>query len=79
MSTAWLKDLEERVEQAAARIASLRDENAGLEARIKQLESALAEAPGSTEAAAWADERQEIQQRVGKLVDHLAGLLEGDS
>lgn len=77
MSTTWLKDLEERVQQAAARIATLREANAGLETRVAELESALAEAEQSDGAsAAWREEREEIKGRVSQLVDRLAALLD---
>lgn len=76
MSIAWLRDLEERVEQAGERLRSLRQENAELRARIEELEAEVAEASASDpDAAAWVDERTEIQERVQELVSHLEGLL----
>lgn len=79
MSTAWLKDLEERVQQAAARIASLGEANEALEAKVAELEASLAAAEKANEAtSAWDEEREEIKSRVSQLVDRLAGLLDED-
>ena len=77
MTTAWLRDLEEKVHGASDRLRDLQTRNAELEKRVAELETELEAAPGSEEAAAWAKERDEIRQRVEKLVDHLGELLEG--
>lgn len=88
MSKAWLRDLEEKVKEAAERLETLRDENADLseknaqlvdentrlEQRVTELEEELANAVEGGEAA-WSEERQEIRGRVEKLVEHLDTLL----
>ena len=56
-------------------IAFLRDENTTLRQRIQELEGQLAVAPSSEDAARWSEEREEIRGRVGRLVEHLEGLL----
>ena len=83
MTTAWLQDLEERVKATADRLGELRAENgrlekrlAGRENRVAELEQQLAAAPDAEEAAAWVTERDDIRQRVEKLVDHLGEMLE---
>ena len=76
MTKAWLRDLEERVQQASDRLRKLSAENGKLKKRVKELEKRLAAAPGDQDKAAWAGERDEIRQRVEKLVEHLDGLLE---
>lgn len=96
MSKAWLKDLEEKVQEAAQRLVDQKTANReleekclSLEMRIEELETQVsdyetqvteleAEAKAAGEAVEpgeWQEEKQEIQQRVEKLVDHLAGLL----
>jgi predicted nucleic acid-binding Zn-ribbon protein len=74
-----IQDLEQ---QLAARpgglteqLAFLRDENTGLRQRIQELEGHLAAAPSPEDAARWNEEREEIRDRVGRLVEHLEGLL----
>lgn len=76
MTKAWLRDLEERVQQASGRLRKLSAENGKLKKRVKELEKRLAAAPGDPQKSAWAGERDEIRQRVEKLVEHLDGLLE---
>ncbi len=76
MTTAWLRDLEERVQETAARVGELKAENEKLKKRIADLEARLEAAPDAEEATAWTAEREEIRQRVEKLVDHLGELLE---
>lgn len=76
MAIAWLRDLEEKVQEAASRIGELRAENRRLEKRVAELEKRLEAAPSAEEASAWSEERDEIRQRVEKLVDHLGELLE---
>ncbi len=75
MTTAWLRDLEERVQEASERLRALQTENAGLKERVGELEAQLQEAPSGKEAAAWTEERGDIKQRVEKLVQHLDDLL----
>ncbi len=71
MAIAWLRDLEERVGEASARLRELQAENAELRKRVGELEAELAAAPGGT----WTAERDEIRQRVETLVSHLEELL----
>ncbi len=77
MTIAWLRDLEEKVKETSARLGKLQRENEKLEKKVAKLEAQLEAAPGADEAAAWAEERGDIRQRVEKLVDHLGDLLEG--
>ncbi len=80
MSTAWLKDLEEKVHAAAKGLRQAREQNTQLEARVGKLESALTEAQkNQQEVTAWQQERDDIQQRVGSLVEHLEELLTDQS
>lgn len=75
---AWLQALEEKVHAAAGRIRELREENASLQRKIEELEARLdqlAAAPASSEAAGWAEEREEIRGRVSRLVEHLEELV----
>lgn len=76
MAIAWLRDLEEKVQEATARLAELREENRRLTERVSELEGQLAEAAESDDGAAWAEERGEIQQRVEALVEQLDSLLQ---
>ncbi len=83
MKTAWLRDLEEKVQEASERLGELRAENeelrkreAKLKNRVKKLEGKLEKVPDADQAAGWSEERREIRQRVEKLVDHLGKLLE---
>jgi Cell division protein ZapB len=71
----WLQVLEEKVHAAAGRIQELRDENATLRRRVEDLEVRLAAPTGSDAADRWVEEREEIRGRVGRLVEHLDGLL----
>ena len=91
MTTAWLRDLEEKVQEASTQLGGLRARNEELQARVaeleQQLESApdperLAEleqkleaAPDPDQVAGWTEEREDIRQRVEKLVEHLDQLL----
>ena len=81
MSQDWLKDLEEKIELATGRLRELREENerletrcTELESRVEDLEAQLAESGGGDDAE-WREEREDIRQRVEKLVDHLGELL----
>lgn len=69
----WLKELEARVKAAAQEIRRLRGEGAKLRARIEELE---AEAKRRDSGADWLEERNEIRQRVERLVEHLEELSE---
>ena len=86
MGKAWLRDLEEKVQEAATRLREQKAANdeleercVRLEERVEELEAQLAEAGGDDGAAEWQEERQEIRDRVGKLVDHLEDLLSEES
>jgi len=72
---AWLQALEEKVHAAAGRILELREENARLQRRIEELEERLATPVTDEAAGRWVEEREEIRERVARLVDHLEGLL----
>lgn len=84
MSKAWLRDLEEKVQEAAERLRAaradndrLQAENRELQAKVAELEEAFLGAPASDpEAESWQEERAEIRGRVEKLVEHLSQLLE---
>ncbi len=76
MSTAWLRDLEEKVQEASARLSDLREQNDKLQKRIAELEEKLEAAPDAEQVAGWTEERDDVRQRVEKLVGHLDQLLE---
>jgi len=78
----WLRDLEEKVQEAAGRLRELKAENADLRAensllaeRTTELEAQL---EGGAAGEAWQEERDEIRERVGRLVDSLSQLLEAE-
>ncbi len=82
MKTAWLRDLEEKVQEASERLGDLRAQNdqlqkreAKLKKRVAKLEAQLKKAPDAEQVSGWADERDDIRQRVETLVDHLDRLL----
>jgi BMFP domain-containing protein YqiC len=74
-----IQDLEQQLAArpvgAAEQLGFLRDENTTLRQRIQELEGHLAAAPSTEDAARWSEEREEIRGRVGRLVEHLEGLL----
>ncbi len=76
MTTAWLRDLEEKVQEASAQLGDLRAQNDKLQKRVAELEGKLEAAPDAEQVAGWAEERDDIRQRVEKLVGHLDELLE---
>ena len=83
MSQPWLRDLEEKVQEAAGRLRELKEENTELRAENKQLTERAEEAEalalgGGAEGEAWQAERDEIRERVGRLVDSLSQLLEAE-
>ena len=78
MSLPWLQELEERVQETAARLKDLRAENETLQARVAELEEELAAVPAAGQGEAWAEEKAEIRERVEKLADHLEKLLKAD-
>jgi len=77
MSHELLDKLEAQVQNAADRIATLRETNLELEQRITELEAELATARDGGAAEAWQIERAELQGRVERLVARLEDLLEG--
>ena len=86
MSKAWLQDLEEKVQEAASRLREQKAANqeleercARLEEKVEELEGRLAENETGDDGAEWQEERQEIRERVEKLVDHLTDLLAEES
>ncbi len=76
MATAWLRDLEERVQEASVRLRDYRAQNDELRQRIVELEEKLEAVPDAEKVAGWSEERDDIRQRVEKLVGHLDQLLE---
>ncbi len=82
MSQPWLRDLEEKVQEAATRLRELKDENSELREENRQLAERSveleAQVAGGTEGEAWQEERDEIRERVGRLVDSLSQLLESE-
>lgn len=74
MRLEFLDTLEARVQQAADRLAELREHNAELAARVAELERELAGARGAGDAA-WARERDQIRRRVEKLAGRLETLI----
>ncbi|NJL30070.1 MAG: cell division protein ZapB [Thermoanaerobaculia bacterium] len=76
MTTVWLNDLEEKIREAAKRLAELRSENETLKARVAELETMLGERDSADDgAAAWTEEREQIRERVERMVEHLEELL----
>lgn len=79
MPIPWLRELEDRVREAADRLREARTENDSLRRRVAELESELATTgPAAEEAEAWTRERTEIRGRVERLAEHLEKLLAGD-
>jgi len=86
MAIDWMETLEKRVREAAEEIRRLRAENAALEQRVEALAAELAEArqdadgessePAPERDAAWEHEREEVRQRVERLVKQLEGLIQ---
>ena len=68
MDIEWLDSLETRVRDAAGRLQDLKEENAALKARVRELEE---QAAGS-----WVEEREEIRRRVEALTKRLEELAE---
>ncbi|HKV09968.1 MAG TPA: cell division protein ZapB [Thermoanaerobaculia bacterium] len=69
MDIAWLETLETRVRDAAERLRELKEENAALKERIRELES-------DTGGGGWEEEREEIRRRVEALTRRLEELAE---
>ncbi len=76
MAIDWLESLEQRVREAASEIGRLRQENSRLEDRCEDLETQLETAQAASEEGGWEQERIEIRERVERLAESLAGLLE---
>ena len=76
MTTAWLRDLEEKVQEASTRLSDLRQQNDTLQKQVTELEEKLEAAPDAEQVAGWTEERDDIRERVEKLVGHLDQLLE---
>ena len=81
MSQDWLQNLEVKIELATGRLRELCEENerletrcGELESRVEELEAQVADA-GDGDDGEWREEREDIRQRVEKLVDHLSELL----
>lgn len=74
MDLEWLEELETKIHHATEELRRLRQENRGLEQRVRELEADLEAA--DTGDGAWQDERQEIRRRVTKLAEGLEQLLE---
>ena len=68
MDIEWLDILETRVRDAAERLRELKEENAALKERIRELEG---DAGGG-----WEEEREEIRRRVEALTRRLEELAE---
>ena len=76
MGIDWLEGLEERVREAAGEIERLRQENTRLSERCGDLEAQLEAARKAASDGGWEEERSEIRERVERLAQSLAGLLE---
>jgi len=76
MSREALEQLEERVRETAELVGGLRARIAELEARVRELEAGDGAEPGAPDAA-WRAERDEIRERVEKLVSRLEELAAG--
>ena len=76
VTSEWLGELEDRVRDAAEELRRLRDENGDLRSRVEHLEQEAASRPAA-EGGDWTRERDEIRERVERLVSELEGLLEG--
>ena len=72
MKNQWLEDLETKVEAALAELARLKKENDTLRATIEKLE----EAGKDPAESGWEEERDEVRERVGRLVETLESTLE---
>lgn len=82
MSQPWLRDLEDKVQEAASRLRELKDENSELREENRQLSERSVELETQLASGAagegWQEERDEIRERVGRLVDSLSQLLEAE-
>ena len=67
MKNPWLEDLERKVEAAIGELTALREENASLRGQLKDLRKASREVA----EGGWEAEREEVRERVGRLVETL--------
>jgi predicted RNase H-like nuclease (RuvC/YqgF family) len=75
MAIDWMDALEEKVHEAAERLAELKEENQALARRVEELETQLAATQTDEAGEAWKAEREEIRRRVEKLTRGLEGLV----
>lgn len=77
---AWLEELEAAVRRAADSLTRLRTEKRELAERVECLEEELAAVGGDDppEAEAWEEEREEVRERVERLVEGLERLLDDE-
>ena len=71
-------ELERKIEAAAERLSTLREENAELRQQVARLEAQLEahhDGAESGDEEAWRRERGEVRQRVATLIERLEGLL----
>ncbi|MGH9381949.1 MAG: cell division protein ZapB [Thermoanaerobaculia bacterium] len=68
-----LDTLESKVREAASQLTSLREENAALAEKVRDLDGRLEEMGDG--AASWEDEKESVRKRVEKLVTGLKELL----
>jgi FtsZ-binding cell division protein ZapB len=73
MEMPWIEQLEERVRQAAAEIARLREENRRLEERLA--EAGAGEDGRGDDESSWRREREVVRKRVERLAGQLEALL----
>ena len=71
MTIDFLDPLERGVHEAASRLAQLARENEELRRRLAELEARAGEGGGEV---SWRSEREEIRQRVARLVERLEAL-----
>lgn len=78
-----IRELRSAKSELETRAGQLEEDNARLESQVETLQTQLGEAESRAAEAGqddgsseWQEERDEIRQRVEKLVDHLGGLLD---
>ena len=75
MDITWLGELEDRVRLAGEELTQLRLENKKLRAKVQRMEKSAA-AVVVDPTGDWAEERDEVRQRVARLVVGLEELLD---
>ena len=76
MDITWLGELEDRVRLAGEELRLLRQENQKLRSKVRRMEKSVAS--GSVDPDGdWAEEREEVRQRVARLVVGLEEVLDG--